>query len=182
MGFAVREDRGNANRTKGHLDTYRFCDEVWTFLIKDVTFKMENSSQTVQADKVKIVSCNSKTAWRSSIAGPSTNVHSRSGIAVPSMLLQATISSCAMLRTFESRRIPHECGMMKLGFWEGMEWCSGWKAFIEVRNKTKDDFREIEAICLGGKIPQTAVNQNDDLTARSAVTRGWLAGRGATKP
>jgi transcription initiation factor TFIIA small subunit len=54
------KDSGNANRTKGHLDTYRFCDEVWTFLIKDVTFKMENSSQTVQADKVKIVSCNSK--------------------------------------------------------------------------------------------------------------------------
>ncbi|KAH8678967.1 transcription initiation factor-like protein IIA gamma chain [Tricladium varicosporioides] len=45
---------------KGHLDTYRFCDEVWTFLIKDVTFKMENSSQTVQAEKVRIVSCNSK--------------------------------------------------------------------------------------------------------------------------
>ncbi|PQE03798.1 putative TFIIA subunit [transcription initiation factor] protein [Rutstroemia sp. NJR-2017a BBW] len=45
---------------KGHLDTYRFCDEVWTFLIKDVTFKMENSSQSVVADKVKIVSCNSK--------------------------------------------------------------------------------------------------------------------------
>jgi len=44
---------------KGHLDTYRFCDEVWTFLIKDVTFKMENSI-TVQADKVKIVSCNSR--------------------------------------------------------------------------------------------------------------------------
>ncbi|CRG83814.1 Transcription initiation factor IIA subunit 2 [Talaromyces islandicus] len=44
---------------KGHLDTYRFCDEVWTFLIKDVTFKLD-SQQTVQADKVKIVSCNSK--------------------------------------------------------------------------------------------------------------------------
>ncbi|KAI9774308.1 MAG: Transcription initiation factor IIA small chain (TFIIA 13.5 kDa subunit) [Geoglossum simile] len=44
---------------KGHLDTYRFCDEVWTFLIKDVTFKMENTQQ-VMADKVKIVSCNSK--------------------------------------------------------------------------------------------------------------------------
>ncbi|KAI9787128.1 MAG: Transcription initiation factor IIA small chain (TFIIA 13.5 kDa subunit) [Geoglossum umbratile] len=44
---------------KGHLDTYRFCDEVWTFLIKDVTFKMENTQQ-VTADKVKIVSCNSK--------------------------------------------------------------------------------------------------------------------------
>ncbi|KAK6515657.1 Transcription initiation factor IIA small chain (TFIIA 13.5 kDa subunit) [Arthrobotrys conoides] len=44
---------------KGHLDTYRFCDEVWTFLIKDVTFKLDNS-QTVHSDRVKIVSCNSK--------------------------------------------------------------------------------------------------------------------------
>ncbi|KAI9842416.1 MAG: Transcription initiation factor IIA small chain (TFIIA 13.5 kDa subunit) [Sclerophora amabilis] len=44
---------------KGHLDTYRFCDEVWTFLIKDVNFKLENTN-TVQAEKVKIVSCNSK--------------------------------------------------------------------------------------------------------------------------
>ncbi|QKX58048.1 uncharacterized protein TRUGW13939_05168 [Talaromyces rugulosus] len=38
---------------KGHLDTYRFCDEVWTFLIKDVTFKLD-TQQTVQADRVKI--------------------------------------------------------------------------------------------------------------------------------
>lgn len=44
---------------KGHLHTYRFCDEVWTFLIEDVTFKM-NDNTPVQADKVKIVSCNSK--------------------------------------------------------------------------------------------------------------------------
>lgn len=44
---------------QGHLDTYRFCDEVWTFLIKDVNFKLDNQS-TVHADKVKIVSCNSK--------------------------------------------------------------------------------------------------------------------------
>ncbi|OJI99109.1 hypothetical protein ASPVEDRAFT_38573 [Aspergillus versicolor CBS 583.65] len=44
---------------KGHLDTYRFCDEVWTFLIKDVNFKLDNQ-QTISADKVKIVSCNSK--------------------------------------------------------------------------------------------------------------------------
>lgn len=46
-------------RLKGHLDTYRFCDEVWTFLIKDATFKLDNQT-TVHADKVKIVSCNSK--------------------------------------------------------------------------------------------------------------------------
>ncbi|MCJ1291895.1 Transcription initiation factor IIA small chain (TFIIA 13.5 kDa subunit) [Xylographa carneopallida] len=44
---------------KGHLDTYRFCDEVWTFLIKDAVFKMDGSNN-VQAEKVKIVSCNSK--------------------------------------------------------------------------------------------------------------------------
>ncbi|PSS16610.1 hypothetical protein M430DRAFT_19589 [Amorphotheca resinae ATCC 22711] len=57
----VLADKVKARLTfKGHLDTYRFCDEVWTFLIKDVTFKMDNSSQTVVADKVKIVSCNSK--------------------------------------------------------------------------------------------------------------------------
>jgi transcription initiation factor TFIIA small subunit len=46
-------------RTQGSLDTYRFCDEVWTFLIKNVTFKMEGG-QSVIADKVKIVSCNAK--------------------------------------------------------------------------------------------------------------------------
>ncbi|MCJ1228187.1 Transcription initiation factor IIA small chain (TFIIA 13.5 kDa subunit) [Toensbergia leucococca] len=44
---------------KGHLDTYRFCDEVWTFLIKDVNFKLDNQNN-IQADKVKIVSCNAK--------------------------------------------------------------------------------------------------------------------------
>ncbi|EPE25965.1 Transcription factor IIA (TFIIA), beta-barrel [Glarea lozoyensis ATCC 20868] len=45
---------------KGHLDTYRFCDEVWTFLIKDVTFKMDNQTQPVTAEKIRIVSCNAK--------------------------------------------------------------------------------------------------------------------------
>ena len=45
---------------QGSLDTYRFCDEVWTFLIRNVVFKMDGSNQTVSADKVKIVSCNAK--------------------------------------------------------------------------------------------------------------------------
>ncbi|ELR09590.1 Transcription initiation factor IIA small chain (TFIIA 13.5 kDa subunit) [Pseudogymnoascus destructans] len=55
----VLQDKVKARMTfKGHLDTYRFCDEVWTFLIKDVTFKMDNTS--VHADKVKIVSCGTK--------------------------------------------------------------------------------------------------------------------------
>lgn len=43
---------------QGHLDTYRFCDDVWTFIIKDITFKMDNS-QSLTADKIKIVSNNS---------------------------------------------------------------------------------------------------------------------------
>jgi len=56
----VLSDKVKANLSfKGHLDTYRFCDEVWTFLIKDVTFKLQNTAQ-VTTDKVKIVSCNSK--------------------------------------------------------------------------------------------------------------------------
>ncbi|KAJ5800170.1 Transcription initiation factor IIA subunit 2 [Penicillium psychrosexuale] len=56
----VLADKVRARLTfKGHLDTYRFCDEVWTFLIKDVSFKLDNQT-TVSADKVKIVSCNSK--------------------------------------------------------------------------------------------------------------------------
>ncbi|KAI2871539.1 hypothetical protein CBS147323_2781 [Aspergillus niger] len=50
----VLADKVRARLTfKGHLDTYRFCDEVWTFLIKDVTFKLDNQT-TVSADKVKI--------------------------------------------------------------------------------------------------------------------------------
>ena len=44
---------------KGHLDTYRFCDDVWTFMIKDINFKLDNQS-TVPAEKIKIVSCNAK--------------------------------------------------------------------------------------------------------------------------
>ncbi|KAJ3087530.1 Transcription initiation factor IIA small chain (TFIIA 13.5 kDa subunit) [Quaeritorhiza haematococci] len=43
---------------KGHLLVYRFCDEVWTFVIEKPTFKMEN--EVVSADKVKIVACAAK--------------------------------------------------------------------------------------------------------------------------
>ncbi|KAG5439277.1 hypothetical protein PCANB_001576 [Pneumocystis canis] len=43
---------------RGHLDTYRFCDEVWTFIVKNPSFRLEND--TMVADKIKIVACNSK--------------------------------------------------------------------------------------------------------------------------
>ncbi|KAF2721592.1 transcription initiation factor IIA, gamma subunit [Polychaeton citri CBS 116435] len=45
---------------KGHLDTYRFCDEVWTFIIKDVKFKLDSNAGNVDAEKIKIVACQSK--------------------------------------------------------------------------------------------------------------------------
>ncbi|KAJ1966074.1 Transcription initiation factor IIA subunit 2 [Dipsacomyces acuminosporus] len=43
---------------KGNLRTYRFCDDVWTFIIKNPTFKFEHDNTT--ADKVKIVACNAR--------------------------------------------------------------------------------------------------------------------------
>ncbi|KAF2458943.1 transcription initiation factor IIA, gamma subunit-domain-containing protein [Lineolata rhizophorae] len=45
---------------KGHLDTYRFCDDVWTFIIKDINFKLDNNVQPIHADQIKIVSCNAR--------------------------------------------------------------------------------------------------------------------------
>ena len=44
---------------QGHLDTNRFCDDVWTFSVKDVNFKLDNQT-TIQSGKVKIVSCTNK--------------------------------------------------------------------------------------------------------------------------
>ena len=44
---------------QGHLDTYNFCDDVWTFILRDTTFKMENGQPQETADKIKIIACNS---------------------------------------------------------------------------------------------------------------------------
>ncbi|KAJ1873195.1 Transcription initiation factor IIA subunit 2 [Coemansia sp. RSA 1722] len=43
---------------KGNLRTYRFCDDVWTFIIKTPNFKFDHDSAT--ADKVIIVACNAR--------------------------------------------------------------------------------------------------------------------------
>eukprot|EP00026_Physarum_polycephalum_P021235 Phypoly_transcript_24358.p1 GENE.Phypoly_transcript_24358~~Phypoly_transcript_24358.p1 ORF type:complete len:116 (+),score=16.11 Phypoly_transcript_24358:12-359(+) len=45
---------------KGHLHTYRFCDNVWTFLLENANFRLENDQ--IQADKVKIVACDGRVA------------------------------------------------------------------------------------------------------------------------
>ena len=42
----------------GHLETYRFCDNVWTFVLKDVEFR--EVQELIRVDKVKIVACDGK--------------------------------------------------------------------------------------------------------------------------
>ena len=47
----------------GHLHTYRFCDNVWTFILENVKFKIANHAgmvEEIHAEKVKIVACDSK--------------------------------------------------------------------------------------------------------------------------
>ncbi|CAL6299309.1 unnamed protein product [Bathycoccus prasinos] len=46
-----------------HVHTYRFCDNVWTFILENVKFKATNYSgivEEIHADKVKVVACDSK--------------------------------------------------------------------------------------------------------------------------
>ena len=41
---------------QGHLHTYRLCDDVWTFIVKNPTFKMEGN-EVVNASRIKIIAC-----------------------------------------------------------------------------------------------------------------------------
>lgn len=41
---------------QGHLKTYRLCDDVWTFIVKSPSFKMEGN-EMVSAQKIKIIAC-----------------------------------------------------------------------------------------------------------------------------
>ena len=43
---------------QGHLNTYRFCDNVWTFVLNDVEFR--EVGELVKVDKVKVVACDGK--------------------------------------------------------------------------------------------------------------------------
>lgn len=50
-------------KSQGNLDTYRFCDNVWTFLLDDVTFTMTGPGgfkDTAHVEKLKIVACDGK--------------------------------------------------------------------------------------------------------------------------
>ncbi|XP_011879266.1 PREDICTED: transcription initiation factor IIA subunit 2 [Vollenhovia emeryi] len=43
----------------GKLNTYRFCDNVWTFMLNDV--EIREVQEVAIVDKVKIVACDGKT-------------------------------------------------------------------------------------------------------------------------
>ncbi|XP_078578257.1 transcription initiation factor IIA subunit 2-like isoform X1 [Branchiostoma floridae x Branchiostoma japonicum] len=43
---------------QGHLRTYRFCDNVWTFVLNDMEFR--DVADIIKVDKVKIVACDGK--------------------------------------------------------------------------------------------------------------------------
>ena len=47
---------------QGHLNTYRFCDNVWTFVLDNAEFKDQSEVTTVE--KVKIVACDGKCEWK----------------------------------------------------------------------------------------------------------------------
>ncbi|KAG8053816.1 hypothetical protein GUJ93_ZPchr0001g32855 [Zizania palustris] len=58
MTSALEHEVKSKVSVKGHLHTYRFCDNVWTFILTDATFKNEETTETIS--KVKIVACDSK--------------------------------------------------------------------------------------------------------------------------
>ncbi|UZJ57113.1 hypothetical protein CBS101457_006433 [Exobasidium rhododendri] len=41
---------------KGHLHTYRQCDEVWTFIVKDAQLKLDNGD-LMPVERARIVAC-----------------------------------------------------------------------------------------------------------------------------
>ena len=48
----------NRIQLKGKLNTYRFCDNVWTFVLNNVDFR--EVQEFAKCDKVKIVACDGK--------------------------------------------------------------------------------------------------------------------------
>jgi hypothetical protein len=47
---------------QGHLHTYRFCDDLWTFILENATIRMVEGgpNETLNADRIKIIACNAK--------------------------------------------------------------------------------------------------------------------------
>ncbi|XP_031568350.1 transcription initiation factor IIA subunit 2-like [Actinia tenebrosa] len=58
INHALSNKVKNKINFKGHLNTYRFCDNVWTFVLENVDFR--EVGEIVKADKVKVVACDGK--------------------------------------------------------------------------------------------------------------------------
>ncbi|KAI8917649.1 transcription initiation factor IIA, gamma subunit, helical domain-containing protein [Powellomyces hirtus] len=44
---------------KGHLREYRFCDDVWTFVVDHPSFRLDGGD-TIEADRIKFVACTAR--------------------------------------------------------------------------------------------------------------------------
>ncbi|CAL9727617.1 transcription initiation factor IIA subunit 2 [Monosporozyma unispora] len=68
----LKDQTGSKLTVKGDLDTYGFCDDVWTFIVKNCSVNVEGISNntvngegnknndTIKVDKLRIVACNSR--------------------------------------------------------------------------------------------------------------------------
>ncbi|KAG8084610.1 hypothetical protein GUJ93_ZPchr0010g11025 [Zizania palustris] len=83
---------------KGHLHTYRFCDNVWTFILTEASFK--NEETTEQVGKVKIVAWQRKVPSRLQLELQSKGHSHRN--ATPTLQLQCTTTRQTKLSTCTS--------------------------------------------------------------------------------
>uniref|UniRef100_A0A8C2QWR1 Transcription initiation factor IIA subunit 2 n=1 Tax=Capra hircus TaxID=9925 RepID=A0A8C2QWR1_CAPHI len=58
INAALAQRVRNRVNFRGSLNTYRFCDNVWTFVLNDVEFR--EVTELIKVDKVKIVACDGK--------------------------------------------------------------------------------------------------------------------------
>ena len=57
----LKEKNKARMKLKGHLEDYRFCEDVWTLWVKRVNLKVDNkSNDSISADKLKIVAFKSQ--------------------------------------------------------------------------------------------------------------------------
>ena len=59
---------------KGDLNVYRFCDNVWTFILNNAEFS-DSADIHVKVNKVKIVACDAKTSAGSAGSSSATSNH-----------------------------------------------------------------------------------------------------------
>uniref|UniRef100_A0A2K6U581 Transcription initiation factor IIA subunit 2 n=1 Tax=Saimiri boliviensis boliviensis TaxID=39432 RepID=A0A2K6U581_SAIBB len=58
INAALAQRVRNRVNFRGALNTYRFCDNVWTFVLNDVEFR--EVTELIKVEKVKIVACDGK--------------------------------------------------------------------------------------------------------------------------